>query len=127
MFGISTHLYVADRLDREHLVEIAAHGFDAIEVFALRSHFDYRDRRAAVALAEWLDDTRLRLHSMHSPIARTYVGNGKWENSVTIASADEARRKAAVEETLATLEVAAAVPYDVLVQHCGVPVPYASA
>ena len=52
MFGISTHLYLGDRLDRDHLVEIAAHGFDAVEVFAVRSHFDYRDRRAAIALAE---------------------------------------------------------------------------
>ncbi len=126
MFGISTHLYVADRLDRDHLVEIAAHGFDAVEVFALRSHFDYRDRRAAVALAEWLDDTRLQLHSMHAPIAGKYSG-GKWDNGLTIASADEARRKAAVDEVLATLDVAAAIPYRVLVQHCGVPVPYAAA
>ena len=126
MFGISTHLYVADRLDRDHLVEIAAHGFDAVEVFALRSHFDYRDRRAAIALAEWLDDTRLQLHSMHSPIAAKYAA-GKWENGLTIASADEARRKAAVDEALATLDVAAAIPYKVLVQHCGVPVPYAAA
>ena len=47
MFGISTHLYVGDRLDRDHLVEIAAHGFEAVEVFAVKSHFDYRDRRAA--------------------------------------------------------------------------------
>src|SRR5262245_62808134 len=100
MFGISTHLYVADRLDREHLVEIAAHGFEAIEVFALRSHFDYRDRRAAVALAEWLDDTRLRLHSVHSPIARTYAGNGKWEDGLSISSADETKRKAAVDEAM---------------------------
>jgi sugar phosphate isomerase/epimerase len=127
MFGISTHLYVGDRLDREHLVEIAAHGFDAVEVFALRSHFDYRDRRAAIALAEWLDDTRLRLHSLHSPIARTYAGSGKWNDGVSIAAADEPRRKAAVDEVVATLEVAAAVPYQILVQHCGVPVPYAAA
>ena len=35
-FGVSSHLYVADRLDRDHLVEIAAHGFDALEIFALR-------------------------------------------------------------------------------------------
>ena len=126
MFGISTHLYVGDRLDRDHLVEIAAHGFDAIEVFALRSHFDYRDRRAAIALAEWLDDTRLRMHSMHAPIAGKYV-NGKWENGLSLSSADEVKRKAAVEEVVATLDVAAAVPYKVLVQHCGVPVPYAQA
>jgi sugar phosphate isomerase/epimerase len=122
-FGISTHLYVADRLDRDHLVEIAAHGFDAIEVFALRDHFDYRDRRAAIALAEWLEDTRLRLHSMHAPMAGKYAG-GKWQDGLSIASADESRRKQAVDEMLATLDVAAAVPYNAMVVHCGVPAPY---
>ena len=123
-FGISTHLYVADRLDRDHLVDIAAHGFEAIEVFAVRDHFDYRDRRAAIALAEWLDDTRLVLHSMHAPIAGRYV-NGSWKDGLSLAAADEGRRKTAVDETLAALDVAAAVPYEVLVVHCGVPVPHA--
>ena len=125
-FGVSTHLYVGDRLDRDHLVEIAAHGFDAVEVFGLRSHFDYRDRRAAIALAEWLDDTRLRLHSMHAPIAGSYA-NGAWKDGLSLAAADDGRRKAAVDETMAVLDVAAAVPYNVLVVHCGVPVPYAAA
>lgn len=122
-FGISTHLYVADRLDRDHLVEIAAHGFEAIEVFGVRNHFDYRDRRAAIALAEWLDDTRLQLHSMHAPIARAYA-DGSWQEGLTLAAADETRRRAAVDETLATLDVAAAVPYETLVLHCGVPDPH---
>jgi sugar phosphate isomerase/epimerase len=126
MFGISTHLYVGDRLDRDHLVEIAAHGFEAVEVFAVKSHFDYRDRRAAIALAEWLDDTRLTLHSMHAPIARDYV-KGAWKDGLTLAAADESRRKAAVEETLATLEVAAAVRYSTLVVHGGVPEPHGGA
>ncbi len=123
MFGISTHLYVGDRLDRDHLVEIAAHGFDAVEVFAVKSHFDYRDRRAAIALAEWLDDTRLTLHSMHAPIARDYV-NGSWKDGLSLAATDESQRKAAVEETLATLDVAAAVRYSTLVVHGGVPEPH---
>lgn len=123
LFGISTHLAVSERLDRDHLVEIAAHGFEAVEVFALRDHFDYRDRRAAVALAEWLDDTRLRLHAMHAPIAGKYAG-GKWQDGLSLAAADEGRRQAAVDETMATLDVAAAVPYQVLVVHCGVPAPY---
>ena len=126
MFGISTHLYVGDRLDRDHLVEIAAHGFEAVEVFAVKSHFDYRDRRAAVALAEWLDDTRLTLHSMHAPIARDYV-KGSWKDGLTLAAADESQRKAAVEETLATLDVAAAVRYSTLVVHGGVPEPHGGA
>ena len=126
MFGVSTHLYVGDRLDRDHLVEIAAHGFEAVEVFALADHFDYRDRRAAVALAEWLDDTRLRLHSLHAPIAARYA-KGSWHDSFTIAAADEGRRKAAVAEAVACLEVAGTVPYRVLVIHCGVPDPYGAA
>src|SRR5262245_6098464 len=126
MFGISTHLYIGDRLDRDHLVEIAAHGFEAVEVFAVREHFDYRDRRAAIALAEWLDDTRLRLHTMHAPIALSYAG-GSWTSGLSIAATDETRRKAAVDETLAALGVADVVPFSVLVVHCGVPVPYAGA
>ena len=123
MFGISTHLYIGDRLDRDHLVEIAAHGFEAVEVFAAKSHFDYRDRRAAIALAEWLDDTRLTLHSMHAPIARDYV-TGSWKDGLSLAASEQSRRKAAVEETLATLDVAAAVRYSTLVLHGGVPEPH---
>ena len=126
MFGISTHLYIGDRLERDHLVEIAAHGFDRVEVFAVKSHFDYRDRRAAIALAEWLDDTRLKLHSMHAPIARDYVA-GAWKDNLSLASTDDARRKAAIEETLAVLDVAAAVPYSTLVLHGGIPEPYGGA
>jgi sugar phosphate isomerase/epimerase len=126
MFGISTHLYIGDRLERDHLVEIAAHGFDSVEVFAVKSHFDYRDRRAAIALAEWLDDTRLKLHSMHAPIARDYAA-GAWKDNLSLAATDDARRKAAVEETLAVLDVAAAVPFSTLVLHGGIPEPYGGA
>ena len=126
MFGISTHLYLGDRLERDHLVEIAAHGFDAVELFAVKSHFDYRDRRAAIALAECLDDTRLKLHSIHAPIARNYAA-GAWQDNLSLAATDDARRKLAVEETLATLDVAAAVPYSTLIVHCGIPEPWGNA
>ena len=123
MFGISTHLYLGDRLDRDHLVEIAAHGFEAVEVFAVRDHFDYHDRRAALALAEWLDDTRLTLQSLHAPIAAEYAQGG-WREGYSLAAADEPRRQRAVEETTAALNVAGLVPYQVLVLHCGVPAPH---
>lgn len=125
-FGVSTHLAVAERLDRDHLVEIAAHGFDAVEVFAVQSHFDYHDRRAMVALAEWLDDTRLRLNSFHAPIAMSFAG-GAWRDTLTLAATDEVRRKRAVEETQAVLEVATVVPFRFLVVHAGVPSPHGAA
>lgn len=118
-FGLSTHLFHADRLDREHLVEIAAHDFDAIEVFATRTHFDYHDPRAIVALAEWLDDTRLTLNSIHAPITTGLV-DGVWGDAYSTASADDALRRRTLAEAEAALNVARSIPYQYLVVHLGV-------
>lgn len=120
MFGVSTHLYHGERLDREHLVDIAAHGFDAVEVFATRTHFDYHDPRAVAALAEWLDDTRLTLHSVHAPVTAGFV-NGVWGETFSTAIADEARRQQTMEEARVALDLARVVPYGTLVVHLGVP------
>jgi sugar phosphate isomerase/epimerase len=120
-FGVSTHLFHEERLTRDHLVHIAAHRFDAVELFATRAHFDYHDVSAAVQLAEWLGDTRLELHSVHAPIVEA-IRNGQWVGSFSIASGDETRRKAAVAEAQAALALAATVPYRYLVVHVGVPV-----
>jgi sugar phosphate isomerase/epimerase len=119
-FGVSTHLFHDQRLDREHLVEIAAHDFDCIELFATRSHFDYHDGAAVRSLAEWLDDTRLTLNSMHAPITASLVGN-TWGEAYSTAATDEARRQRALSEAEAALAVAQTVPYRFLVVHLGVP------
>ena len=58
-YGVSTHLFHEHRLSRDHLVHIAAHGFDTVELFATRSHVDYHDAAVLDQLAEWLSDTRL--------------------------------------------------------------------
>ncbi|MGH9387200.1 MAG: sugar phosphate isomerase/epimerase family protein [Vicinamibacterales bacterium] len=118
MFGISTHLYHLERLSRDHLVEIAAHGFDAVEVFATRDHFDYHDKVAAHDLAEWLSDTRLTLNSLHGPIAVSF-SNGRWRDPYNLAATDDNARRVAVAETRAALELAAVVPYRLLVVHAG--------
>jgi sugar phosphate isomerase/epimerase len=119
-FGISTHLFHESRLTRDHLVHIAAHGFEAVEVFCTRSHFDYRDEQAIAQLGEWLADTRLELHSMHAPIVEAMNG-GKWVGPFSNASGNEARRKAAIAETQAALNVAQRIPYQYLVVHLGMP------
>ena len=54
-FGISTHLYHGARLGRDHLMEIGGHGFEALELFATRTHFDYHSETAAADLQQWLD------------------------------------------------------------------------
>jgi sugar phosphate isomerase/epimerase len=119
-FGVSTHLFHENRLSRDHLVDIAAHGFETVEVFATRAHFDYHDRAAIEQLAEWLGDTRLELHSVHAPVFDAMSG-GKWVGSFSNASGDETRRKQAIAETRAALEIARVVPFRYLVVHLGMP------
>ncbi len=119
-FGVSTHLFHGKRLSREHLVDIAAHGFETVEVFATRSHFDYRDPDAVRQLGEWLRDTRLDLHSVHAPIVEA-MRDGAWVGAFSNASADEARRKLAIEEARAALDIARVIPFRYLVLHLGMP------
>jgi sugar phosphate isomerase/epimerase len=107
-FGISTHLYNDHRLGREHLAQIAAHGFEAVEVFAKRSHFDYHDPGAIAQLAEWLTDTGLVLHGVHAPTLDTAAGSA-------------ATRQEAVREADAALNIARQIPADVFVVHLGTP------
>jgi sugar phosphate isomerase/epimerase len=119
-YAVSTHLYHDQRLARRHLEEIAAHGFDAIELFATRTHFDYHDPAAIETLGGWLKDTGLALHSMHAPISESLTGT-RWGPAVTIAIADETLRRRAVDEATAALEVARTLPYHFLVVHLGQP------
>ncbi len=119
-FGVSTHLFHEHRLTREHLVHIAAHGFEAVEVFATRAHFDYHDEPAVQQLAEWLADTGLELHSVHAP-AFDALREGRWVGSYSNASGDESRRKAALAETEAALAMARIVPFRYVVVHLGMP------
>jgi sugar phosphate isomerase/epimerase len=119
-FGLSTHLFHEALLTRDHLVHIAAHGFDCVELIATRSHFDYRSTDAVRDLAEWLSDTRLALHSVHAPAVDVMRGRtpvGRLSN----ASGDESRRKAAIAEAQAALEIARSIPFEYLVVHLGVP------
>src|SRR4051812_49029670 len=67
-FGVSTRLFERERLRREHLAAIAHHGFEALELFAAASHFDYHDPAALFELIEWLRETGMEMPSVHTPL-----------------------------------------------------------
>jgi sugar phosphate isomerase/epimerase len=120
-FGISTHLYHHQRLSREHLAEIASYGFEAVEVFATRSHFDYHDPVAIDRLAQWLKETGLRLHGIHAPITDRLSPPDQWGEVISNAVTDTAKRQAAVREADVALNIARMIPANVFVVHLGTP------
>ena len=119
-FGVSTHLYHDARLDRDHLVEIAAHGFTAVEIFATRTHVDYHDVQVLAELSGHLHDTGLRAHSVHAPITES-LRDGVWGPAYSLATTDDAARRRAVDETIAALQAARQLEARFLVLHLGVP------
>jgi len=117
---VSTHLYHGQRLSRDHLLSIAQHGFEAVELFATRTHFDYHNPTAVADLQQWLADAGLELHGVHAPVTDSYVG-GRWGPSLTLASAEAEARAAALVEAQQALFIARRIPIQVLVVHLGLP------
>ncbi|MBA2302368.1 MAG: sugar phosphate isomerase/epimerase [Acidobacteria bacterium] len=119
-FGISTHLYHDQRLSRDHLAQIAGHGFESVELFATRAHFDYRDGAAIDHLGQWLKETGLVLHSVHTPIWECF-GATEGETFST-ATSDGAKRQRAVREAEAAIRILERIPARYVVVHLGTPV-----
>ena len=121
-FGVSTHLYHGQRLSRDHLLEIAAHGFETIEVCATRTHFDYHNPAAVADLQQWMAEAGLTLHGIHAPVMHAYEG-GRWIGPLSLASSDADARAEAVAETQQALHIARRIPVKVLATHLGLPRP----
>jgi sugar phosphate isomerase/epimerase len=119
-FGVSTHLFHAQRLSRAHLLDVAAHGFETVELFATRSHFDFHSLAAIGDLQQWLAEAGLTLHAIHAPVGDRFQG-GRWSGVLSIASADADARALAFAEAEQALFVARRIPASVLVVHLGLP------
>jgi sugar phosphate isomerase/epimerase len=119
-FGISTHLYHNHRLTRDHLLEVGAHGFERVELFATRTHFDYQNPAAVADLQQWLAEAALELNSVHAPIGESFNG-GRWGPPLTLASSDPETRERALSEAERALQIARRIPFGVLVAHIGLP------
>lgn len=118
-FGVSTQFVHAQALSRAHLAAVKAHGFDAVEIIATRSHVDYHSPVVLDEVAGWLTAEGLRLHAIHAPMTERFTG--RWVGPFNNASPQPLMRERAVKEALAALDLAARVPVSVLVLHLGLP------
>ena len=118
--GLSTHLFVEEKLSLERLKEVRAFGFDTLEIFALKPHFDYQDKKLAADLATWLRDQPGFLQSLHTPFCMDYQARASRE-WLSIADPERFRREKAVDEIRRSLEFSEKVSFLFAVVHMGAP------
>ena len=118
---MSTHLYHDQRLSRDHLLEIAAHGFESVEVFATRTHFDYHNPAAIADLQQWLAEAGLELHGHSRAGRRQLRGRTLGAGAVARERRRRERARARWREAERALHIARRIPAGVLVAHLGLP------
>lgn len=119
-FGVSTQLFLAQTLSRDHLVDVGAAGFELIDLHATRTHFDYENLARLGDLQGWLADARLGLHAVHAPVAEGFAA-GQWTGRLSLASPDPALRLRALAEAERALHVARRLPFAHFIVHLGLP------
>ena len=118
--GLSTHLFVEEKLSLERLKEVRVLGFETLEIFALKPHFDYQDKKLAADLAIWLRDQGRFLQSIHTPFCVDYQARASRE-WLSIADPERLRREKAVDEIRRSLEFSERVSFPLAVVHMGAP------
>jgi sugar phosphate isomerase/epimerase len=116
---LSTYLLVSKKLNRELLALIHATRFEAVEIFASRSHFDYVSKPEVRAIAQALADNHLHLNSLHAPTSRDMSVNREGGSPLSVTEVERVRRIEAMDELKRVIDVAEDLPFSRLILHMG--------
>jgi sugar phosphate isomerase/epimerase len=118
---LSTYLFVSKKLTPEFLALIHGAGFQAIELFASRGHFDYTLTQEVRGMAHILADNRLQLVSLHAPTSRDFGPNREGGIPLSIAEVERVRRIEAMDELKRAIDIAENLPFSRMILHMGGP------
>jgi sugar phosphate isomerase/epimerase len=116
---LSTYLFISKKLTPEILGQIAEAGFQGIEIFCARSHFEYTVKSEVQAMAGALQANRLQLVSLHAPTSRDISAMRETGAPLSICEVERVRRIEAMDELKRVIDVADDLPYSRLVLHMG--------
>jgi sugar phosphate isomerase/epimerase len=114
-------MFVSRRLTTELLGQIAEAGFEAVEIFGTRGHFDYTTKQEVQVLASALSQHRLALLSLHAPTSRDLSATREGGAPLSITEVERVRRIEAMDELKRVIDVAEDLPYSRLILHMGGP------
>jgi sugar phosphate isomerase/epimerase len=116
---LSTYLFVSRKLTPELLGQIAGAGFEGLEIFCTRSHFEYSMKTEVHAMAGALEAHRLQLVSLHAPTSRDVSAMRESGMPLSICEVERVRRVEAMDELKRVIDVADDLPYSRLILHMG--------
>ncbi len=116
---LSTYLFVSRKLTPELLGQIAGAGFEGLEIFCTRSHFEYSMKAELRAMAGALEAHHLELVSMHAPTSRDLSAMRESGTPLSICEVERVRRIEAMDELKRVIDVADELPYARLILHMG--------
>jgi sugar phosphate isomerase/epimerase len=118
---LSTYLFVSKKLTPELVALVHGAGFQAIELFASRGHFDYAVTQDVRGLAHILADNRLQLASLHAPTSRDFGPNREGGTPLSITEVERVRRIEAMDELKRAIDIAEDLPFSRMILHMGGP------
>src|SRR5258706_817108 len=116
---LSTYLFVSRKLTPELLEQIAGAGFQGVEIFCSRSHFEYSMKPEIRAMADALEAHHLHLVSLHAPTSRDHSAMRESGIPLSVCEVERVRRVEAMDELKRAIDVADDLPYARLVLHMG--------
>src|SRR5512137_162641 len=93
---LSTYLFVSRKWTPELLGQIAGAGFQGVELFCSRGHFDYTSKDEIRALARALPDNHLSVPSPHAPASRVASAMLEGGSPLSVCLVERVRRIEAI-------------------------------
>ena len=116
---LSTYLFISRKLTPELIGQIREGGFNALEVFCSRAHFDYATNQEVRALAGLLEANQLKLNSLHAPTSKDSSATRESGQPLSVCEVEKVRRIEAMDEFKRAIDVSEDLPFSRMVLHMG--------
>ncbi|MGH9677559.1 MAG: sugar phosphate isomerase/epimerase family protein, partial [Candidatus Acidiferrum sp.] len=116
---LSSYMFVSRKLTHELLAQIAVAGFEGVEIFCSRGHFDYASKAEVRSVAQMLADNKLWLASLHAPTSRDLSATREGGTPLSICEVERVRRIEAMDELKRAIDVAEELPFPRMIFHMG--------
>lgn len=116
--GLSTHVFLEQRLHPGLLDVLHQSGARVIEIFSARHHFDYTDRSVVREIAAWFRANDVAA-TLHQPIFTDSHWSRHVAPNLNLIDPEKSRRIDSMDEVKRALEAAEQIPISAAVLHLG--------